>query len=219
MGIATHSYIDEAIRAAADSDFYDVIMTAYNFRNAKNKKLHDAINYAAGKGLGIIAMKTMAGAYWDKAKKHPINTTAALKWVLQNKNIHSTVPGFTTFDQLQQDLAIMKDIRMTAGEKKDLKLDEGKKLAQNSLYCLQCGQCLGQCSKKLDIPTLMRAYMYAYGHKNMKNAQKTVINSAADAQSCSDCATCKVSCRQGFDIKNRIMDIQRIKDIPVEFLV
>jgi len=32
LGIATHSWEPEAIRAAADTKIYDVIMTAYNFR-------------------------------------------------------------------------------------------------------------------------------------------------------------------------------------------
>ncbi len=36
-------------------------------------------------------MKTMAGAYWDREKTKPINGVAALKWVLQNENIHTTV--------------------------------------------------------------------------------------------------------------------------------
>jgi predicted aldo/keto reductase-like oxidoreductase len=80
LGIATHSYEPEAIRAAADTGVFDVVMTAYNFKKSNRTEIEDAINYAAGKGMGIIAMKTMAGAYWDKERTRPINTRAALKF-------------------------------------------------------------------------------------------------------------------------------------------
>ena len=49
-------------------------MTAYNFRKKdwsseqSGEELEDAIQYAAESGIGIIAMKTMAGVYWDKEK-------------------------------------------------------------------------------------------------------------------------------------------------------
>ena len=121
LGIATHAYQHEAIRAAADVGIYDVVMTAYNFRIQNREEIEETIQYAADAGLGIIAMKTMAGNYWDKERTKPINTKASLKWVLQNQNVHTTVPGFTTFDQLYQNLEIMENLNLTEEEKNDLK--------------------------------------------------------------------------------------------------
>ena len=110
IGIATHSYVDEAIRAAADTGIYDVAMAAYNFRMENLQTLNDAVAYGASHGLGMIAMKTMAGGYWDKERTQPINSTASLKWILQNENIHTTMSGMTTFDELQLNLAMLQDI-------------------------------------------------------------------------------------------------------------
>ncbi len=92
LGVATHSFEPEAIRAAADTGIYDLVMTAYNFRKNNIAEIDEAIGYATEKGLGIIAMKTMAGVFWDKERTRPINTKASLKWVLKNENIHTTVP-------------------------------------------------------------------------------------------------------------------------------
>jgi len=58
-------------------------------------------------GLGIVAMKTQAGVYWDKEKTTPINMKAALKWALRDPNVHTAIPGFTTLDQLQTDLDVL----------------------------------------------------------------------------------------------------------------
>jgi predicted aldo/keto reductase-like oxidoreductase len=216
IGVATHSFEHEAIRAAADAGIYDVVMTAYNFRSQNISAINDAIDYAAGKGLGIIAMKTMAGAFWDKEKKESINPVAALKWVLQNENIHTTVPGFTTFDQLHQDLSVMEDLRLSEEEKSDLKMANAK--YPTGLYCRQCRECLPQCPAGLDIPSAMRAYMYAYGHRNLLHAQQVLSGARLPEDPCSGCLACRVECSSGFDVRSKITDIVRLKDLPQDLL-
>ncbi len=216
LGIATHSYEPEAIRAAADTGVFDVVMTAYNFKKSNRTEIEDAINYAAGKGMGIIAMKTMAGAYWDKERTRPINTRAALKWVLNNENIHTTVPDCSSFDQLDQDMSLMADFELTENEKKDLKLRPGE--LSTGIYCQQCGDCIPHCPENLDIPTIMRSYMYAYGYKNLAHAQQTLKSASLQKTACSGCATCQVECTAGFDIKEKIADIKRLVDVPHDFL-
>ncbi|HLF35270.1 MAG TPA: aldo/keto reductase [Cyclobacteriaceae bacterium] len=216
IGIATHSFCDEAIRAAADAGIYDVVMTAYNFKNEKDNKLKEAIDYAVKAGLGIVAMKTTAGAYWDRERKVPVNTHAALKWVLQNENITSVVSGMTGYEELEKNLLLNNDYKLTREELTDLKL-----AFQNpspGLYCTQCHQCVRQCRKGLDIPNLMRGYMYAYGYRNFPTAKKALSISGIDSLSCSECRSCTVQCSRGFDVPGKIRDIVRINDIPSEFL-
>jgi predicted aldo/keto reductase-like oxidoreductase len=216
LAIATHSWETEALRAAADTHVYDIVMTAYNFRKSNLDEMNNAIAYAANKGLGIIAMKTMAGVYWDKERTKPINTKASLKWVLQNPNIHTTVPGFTSFDQLQQNIEIMKDIRMSEEELNDLKVTNED--TAFGIYCQQCAQCIGQCKADIDIPTLMRSYMYAYGYKNFRQAKQAIKLSGINGYPCKDCQTCQVNCAMQFDVKGKISAILRLQEVPDEFL-
>jgi predicted aldo/keto reductase-like oxidoreductase len=216
IGIATHRYESEAIRAAVDTGIYDVVMTSYNFLKTNLEELNDAIRYAAESGLGIIAMKTMAGAFWDKERAKPINTRAALKWVLQNESIHTTVPDCTTFDQLSQDLGIMSDLKLTEEEMKDLVSPSGEPVS--GLYCQQCGECLPQCPHGVDIPTLMRSYMYAFGYHNLPHAKLTITAAGLKSNPCSACKTCNVKCKMGFDIRKKIQDISRIIEISGDFL-
>lgn len=215
VGIATHSYEHEAISAAADTKLYDVVMTAYNFRKENLKDLNDAILYAANAGLGVVAMKTMAGAYWDKERTKPINSRAALKWVLQNENIHTTVPGMTTFDQLDQNIRLMTELPMNEQERKDLMA--GLRLP-DGIYCQQCGECIPQCPQSVDIPTIMRSYMYAYGYRNTVHAQQTLGYSQISDNPCDGCSSCTVTCRMGFDVKKKITDIARLTNVPSDFL-
>jgi predicted aldo/keto reductase-like oxidoreductase len=222
LGIATHRLEHEAIRAAVDVGIHDVIMTAYNFRRKswkveqKGEALDDAIQYAAESGLGIIAMKTMAGVYWDKERTKPINTTAALKWVLQNKNVHTTVPDCSTYEQLEQDLAIMSDPELTEQEKQDLQPPSED--LSSGLYCRQCNKCISQCPEAMDIPTIMRSYMYAYGYRNLAFARRTIGSTGLHSFPCKDCKHCSVNCQMGFDVRSKILDISRLQDIPEDFI-
>lgn len=216
IGVSTHRNEPECLRAAADSKVYDVVLTAYNFKHSKLPEMEKAIAYAAGKGIGIVAMKTQAGVYWDKEKQQPINMKAALKWALQNENVHTAIPGFTTFDQLALDVTVMEDLTLTPEEKKDLKLD--RTAALTGMYCRQCEKCLSQCGKGFDIPTLMRSYMYAYGYKNLSLAKETFESLELSNLPCTDCNTCNVTCTMGFDVREKLLDIARIQDVPTDFL-
>ncbi|UCH14218.1 MAG: aldo/keto reductase [Bacteroidales bacterium] len=217
IGIATHSWEQEAIDAAVETGIYDVAMVAYNFKKENIGEINKAIENAAKSGVGIIAMKTMAGAFWDKEKTLPINTKASLKWALQNENIHTAVPGITTFDQLAEDIDVMSDLNLTDKEKADLKLAQRK--TENGIYCQQCAECIDQCPEFLDIPTLMRSYMYAYGYRNTSNAKATLANAGISSLPCPECDFCKVECTMGFNIKQKIMDIARLNKVPDDFLI
>jgi predicted aldo/keto reductase-like oxidoreductase len=139
LGVSIHNNEPEMIRATVDAKIYDVIQTSYNFRQPHREEVKKTIADAAKAGLGIVAMKVIAGCYWEKERKHPINVKVAMKWVLQDENIHTIIPGITTFDQLELDMSVMENPSLTPQEKEDLRL--GKKMAMPGLYCAQCGRC------------------------------------------------------------------------------
>lgn len=216
VGIASHNDIDEALNSAADSGIYDVAMIAYNYKTLNTASLNETISKAVERGMGIVAMKTAAGASEDKSG-NPINTDAALKWVLQNKDISSIVSGMSSFDELKKNLAMIGNLEMTDQEKMDLKLGsfgQGK-----TLYCHQCGKCLPQCAHGLDIPTIMRSYMYAYGYRDTAKAWHTLAGVDLQDKPCTNCAICDINCTAGFDIRKKITDISRLKDVPGDFIM
>jgi predicted aldo/keto reductase-like oxidoreductase len=216
IGVSTHRNEPEVIQAVIDSKVYDVVLTAYNFRQPHRDEVKAAIGRAASAGIGVVAMKTQAGVYWDRERQHPINMKAALKWVLLDKNVSTAIPGFTAFDQMDLDLSVMEDLTLTPQEKKDLQPREESTLA--GLYCQQCGKCVAQCRRHIDIPTLMRSYMYAYGYRNLGVARQTLDSLEPSPIGCRDCRTCVVRCTMGFDVRQRVLDIARLKDVPEEFL-
>lgn len=217
VGIASHGNIEEALTAAADSKVYDVAMIAYNYKTENKKAMNEALAYAAKAGVGVVAMKTTAGAFRNKNQANLLNSDAALKWVLQNENISSIVSGMSSLEELNKNLEMIKNLKMTSQELKDLNLAINN--SDPGLYCHQCRQCVTQCPYNLEIPTAMRSYMYAYGYRNFEHAQHTLIDADIPENLCKNCDTCKVTCTAGFNIKERIADISRLKNVPQEFLV
>jgi len=209
IGVSTHQNEAEVIHAAVDSKVYDVVLTAYNFREDHYPETKKAIARAAAAGLGIVAMKPLAGLYWDEEKTRPINTKAALKWVLEDPNVHTAIPGMTAFEHLNEDLEVMTDITMTAEEK--AALIAPPELA--GFYCQHCGQCLAQCPHNMPIPSLMRGYMYAHAYRNYAAAQDLVLSLEVPADSCGQCEPCAVRCAKGFAVKERIRNIVQIQNV------
>ena len=214
-GFSTHSNEPLVINAAAESDIYDVILTQYNYRIDYLTELQSAIKKAAASGIGIIAMKTLAGGgFLDKQKTKTMNTTAALKWVLSNPDITTTIPGMTSYDQVELNAKILADINLTDTERKDLiaaKADPG-------LFCSGCRQCLDECPYNLPIPDLMRAYMYAYGYSSPMMAKNFLSEIGITDNPCSNCDECKVNCSRLFAVREKITDVTRLLDVPSEFL-
>jgi aryl-alcohol dehydrogenase-like predicted oxidoreductase len=212
IGVTTHSNEPEVIRAAVEGKVHDAVLTAYNFRQDHRDEVRRAVAEAVAAGIGIVAMKTQAGAFWDKEKLQPINMKAALKWVLSDANVTTAIPGMTTFDQLEDDLAVMADLTLTEQDLKDLRMD-----VQAGLYCQSCKKCLPDCRRQLPVPEIMRSYMYAYGYRNLGLARDLLEEIDLPANPCRDCLTCTVRCVKGFDVADRVQDIARLKDVPAEF--
>jgi len=112
------------------------------------------------------------------------------------------------------DLSVMENLTLTPEEKKYLELARANPKA--SLFCQGCGTCLKQCKIAPDIPTLMRCYMYA-GYRDLAAAARNIEAVKDNPIACADCASCVVKCRMGFDIKERAVDIIRLRDFPMEF--
>lgn len=223
IGVSTHN-LPKIVDAVVESGNYDVVLTTYNYLNtqlirarseAPVLNMDAAIKKAADAGLGIVGMKALAGGgFLDKERTKPINTTAAIKWVLSNPNIHTVIPGITEFDQLDLDVKMMTNLILTDQEKDWLNATR----AMAGLYCTACSNCVPGCKKNLPIPEIMRAYMYAYGYKRPELAYSLLNNVAVRDNPCNKCDVCSATCSKNFNIKEKITDISRLVNVPADFL-
>jgi aryl-alcohol dehydrogenase-like predicted oxidoreductase len=214
IGVSTHKNEPEVLDAAVESGVIEVVLAAINFQQDYREELSHAVDRAGKAGIGVVAMKTMAGGFHDKERKRPVNCAAALKWSLQNPRVTTAIPGMTSFDMLAENARVNEDLTLTEEERSDLVYGP----AQGGLYCQGCEICVKGCQHQLPIPEFMRAYMYTYGYRDLALARDLLTRHATVGAECSTCVTCTAVCVKGFDIAGRIADVRRVKDIPEEFL-
>ena len=215
LGISTHADMANVINATVEAGIYDVIITSFNFTMATDTALMTAITNAAAKGIGIIAMKVLAGGARfpnpETLRRYSgqVINSAALKWVLRNEFIASTIPGIGNFDHLRANFAIASDITLTD--------EESRFLADNNLtlgmeFCRQCSKCLASCPKKADIPNLMRTHMYAVQYADFALARQTLstIPDTQALQACGLCSSCVAKCSNSVNIGRKIDELKLI---------
>jgi len=214
---STHVYWPELLTAAADKGFYDVALISFNYSMANDEASLNAMKYAASRGTGLVAMKTQCQQDWYKqnlpaeTQKYYEGTlmhSALLKWVLHHDLITTAVPGFTTFEQLQADAAVVYDLEYSSDEVKFLE-DHNVKLALQAV-CRFCGGCRETCPHGVDIPSLMRTHMYAasYGNMHMTKSTLTGIEKDQGLAVCDECGECVARCRNSVQIAQRLEELQ-----------
>jgi predicted aldo/keto reductase-like oxidoreductase len=60
--------------------------------------------------------------------------------------------------------------------------------------------------------------MYAYGYRNLAAAKETFELAGVTDPPCAECGDCPVRCPMGFDVKKRIVDIARIRNVADDFI-
>lgn len=218
-GFSTHVDWPDIVNDAAERKFYDVILISYNYSMHNDQRVFDAIKKAYDSGIGLIAMKTQCQQGWYKRElssemqsyySEKNMNTALLKWVLRNQYITTAVPGFTTFDQLKEDILVALNLDYTKEEENFLR-SRNVKLAMESV-CRQCGTCMSSCPYNVDIPSLMRTHMYllSYGNPLMARITLDRIDSGNGLDKCAACSNCTGRCRYNVPVSERINELKGI---------
>jgi len=198
VGISTHRTVD-VLNEAMRLEVFDVALVMLNYTMAHNAEVLSTIERAAKLGIGIVAMKTQAGGTIKPDPKlpkelRPESQTALLKWVLNHEFVTTAIPGFSTYEHLEQDFSVVRDLAYTDREKKFLANDS---FVAEAEFCHQCGECKKDCPNQVDIPLLMRSHMYAVQYRNIGVARQTLASAAPGMglDSCAGCDSCAVHCR------------------------
>jgi predicted aldo/keto reductase-like oxidoreductase len=214
LGISIHSNL-AMMRQAVESGFFSVLMAAYSALD-EDRLTADLLPLAASKGVGLVAMKPLAGGRlgdpppggWNRPLFHGESPAQiALRYVLSNPHIACAIPGMMTLKELQEDLHVAKKPRkLSAQEIKEfmaMAADAGKG------FCRNCGYCL-PCPEGIPIPDVFRyeSYYRRYGLKDWAKEQYGVL--ASNGQACSDCQTCIEKCPYGVPIPSGLKQAHKI---------
>jgi predicted aldo/keto reductase-like oxidoreductase len=213
-GVSTHGGQPELMPFLAKHAAIDVILTSYNF--TMDAGMNGLIDEAAKAGKGIVAMKVMAGGFRRLRPTDPNYTKlkqegallSALKWVMRNPNVGTTIPSMTDMDQLEENLKAMAQ-PFGAADEKLLALQLQR---IGPFYCRMCGKCSGACPQGVPVPDVLRFLTYADGYGQFALARERYSELPAKYASvkCADCPGCQVRCPNGVRVAERLIRAQEL---------
>ena len=214
IAISTHNTV-EVLNAVIPLNVFDVTLVTLNYTMAHDEEKLGTIEKAAKSGIGVIAMKTQAGGTVRPDAKMPRelppeSQTALLKWVLNHEFITTAIPGFSTYEHLEQDFSVVRNLEYTDAEKRFL---ADKSFVAQAEFCQQCGQCREDCPKRVDVPALMRSHMYAVQYRNTGMARYVLAKSepGRGLDACRACVSCEARCRNSVQIGRKIEQLKSLQ--------
>jgi aryl-alcohol dehydrogenase-like predicted oxidoreductase len=237
IGISTHdpnNMVDYAIKCNLDvvqTSYSYVIGGVY--RDAAIKKLHDAgIGVVAMKPvIGLTSAPKEMGpmpdyfnermlkaygfttpprdfSYQPPLKAGEETGVAALKWVLRNPGISTSVPHHESVHELEMNIRAMTGEYTPADEK----LLYVRSQENGPLYCRMCYQCKDQCPKGVPVTDELRFLAYNDFGRSLHQARLSFMELPRDVRNlrCSDCSSCTINCPNGVMVRDRLIRAQEL---------
>lgn len=230
VGMSGHAgHLIECLDYALDTDSVDVILVAYNFGQdpafyqpftrsfdfiARQPQLPRALQKAKGKGVGVIAMKTLMGARLNDMRPFEKGgatfAQAAFRWVLSNRNVDALIVSMTSPTGIDEYVGASG---ARAAADPDLPLLRRYARVNGASHCRHgCAECLSACPYGVPIGEVLRTRMYAvdYGDPTLARSEYALLpTGAAPCLSCT-AQPCRGSCPHGLPIERLLAPTHRL---------
>jgi uncharacterized protein len=209
IGVSAHD-INAVVDRILKIGKFDVVQTTYSyaigapFRQESISKLYRA-------GIGVVAMKVIiavAGFVPREVKLPNEGPLAAIKWVLLNPAISTTVPYTKNIAEVEMNVRAMKE----SYTPQDEKLLYARLQEIRPLYCRMCYGCNGKCPEGVPVTDELRFLAYHDFGGNFDQARGNFERLPQQIRSirCSDCSSCAIQCPNGVDVRNRLIRAQTL---------
>jgi len=154
----------------------------------ESEALEALIPFAKEKKVGLIAMKPCAGGALNEVALN-------LRYIL-NSGMDVAIPGMDELDQVEKNLAVLKDLKpLTPDEMAKLNAEKDR-LSDN--FCRRCEYCM-PCPNGLNISFLhvLKAYYYNYDLKDWVYQRLAALPKTF--KDCTQCGECVKKCPYALD--------------------
>ena len=204
LGTSSHgpNNMEELLMTAVKSGHFDVIQPSFNFM--KFPQLPEVIKEAHKRGVGVIAMKTLAGAKDMKVEAREEEfPQAAFKWVLKHPEVSGLIITMKTVSDLDVYLKA-SGAEFTSADQRVL--DRYARLYGKEYCRTGCGECEGSCPAGVEIASVMRYQMYFKDYGMEKRAIQSYASLTRNAAACAECnePACIGKCPYGLPVKKML---------------
>ncbi len=235
MGFSFHGTHEAFIRILDGYD-WDFVQVQYNILDENFQAGIRGIEYAAAKGVGVIAMEPLRGgslvgkmpkeikALYDSApiKRSPADW--AFRWIYNNPAITLILSGMNDEDHIKENIRIASESAPNSLTDQELSIIENVRDTYQKLMrvgCTGCAYCM-PCPAGINIPSAFKNLnnYYMFGKPGAKIGHMMSAGAVTDdwdfhwTSSCIDCGKCEEACPQDIPVRQVFKDVQKSLEGP-----
>jgi predicted aldo/keto reductase-like oxidoreductase len=219
LGFSFHDEYALFERIVDATDLWSFCQIQYNYMDEGSQAGRRGLEYASGKGLGVIVMEPVRGgmlarppeqvaALWAGARRRRAPADWALQWVWDQPEVSFLLSGMSTMEQVKENVASAEGSRVGLLEADELELigrvrDVYRALAP--VPCTDCKYCL-PCPNGVAIPDIFEIYndgvMYKEGR--LTRMYYDWLDEGARADACTRCGECEPKCPQKIAVADEL---------------
>ncbi len=204
LAVSSHgpNGMETLLMEAVRSGHFDIIMPAFNFM--KFPKVPEILKEAQARGVGVVAMKTLAGA--EDMELDPKGSPfehAAFRWVLKHPEVAGLVVTIKRVRDLDHYLQASGEPYAAADQ---YTLNRYAALYGNDYCRTGCGDCEPACPVNVPVASILRYQMYFNRYEDEKRAMKEYAALERNASSCLSCrdSACERACPYGLPVAAKL---------------
>jgi len=235
VGFSFHGDLP-AFKEIVDAYDWAFCQIQYNILDEKLQAGTEGLEYAAGKGLGVIAMEPLRGgmlarnvpprvqAVWDEAPVRRTPAEWALRWIWNRPEVHVILSGMNDEAHIDENIRIASEAlpcSLSERELDTIRLATGAYRGLMKSDCTGCRYCL-PCPAGVAIPACLQVYnsKYALQDKHPRTTYAMFMGGLfggppAYASRCTECGQCLPKCPQNVPIPDLLKDVAREFEGPL----
>ena len=200
-------------------DFYSgwtMCQVQYNYIDIENQAGIEGVQYAASKGLAVVAMEPILGgrlvnppeeiqALWDTSTRKRKPADWALQWLWNQPELSVALSGMSTMAQVEENIASAEHSGIQSLYEEELALVAQVReqyQALSPIPCNKCNYCM-PCPNGVNIPRVFETYNQGLIYNQQDGARQAYnrwIPELERANNCIACKDCEDLCPQSIQV-------------------
>lgn len=226
-GFSFHGSLPD-FREIVDAWKWQFCQIQYNYLDERFQAGTEGLEYAAARGLGIVAMEGLRGgvlggkahpkvqSIWDEAEVRRTPAEWALRWIWNRPEIHVNLSGMNDEGHIEENLRIAGEAQPNSLT--DHELDLVQRVAETyrglmrsdctgCRYCLPCPSgvdipgCLGVLNSRHALKDKRAGLVYMFFNSGVFGGKPSL------ASQCTECGTCLPRCPQSVPIPEILKEV------------
>jgi predicted aldo/keto reductase-like oxidoreductase len=224
LGFSFHDEFDVLKEIVDAWDRWAACMVQYNYMFTETQAGTKGVQYAASKGLAVVAMEPVYGgnlasppapvrAIMERGDPRRSPVDWALQWVWNQAEVNVVLSGMSTIEQVDENLASADRSgpgTLSAGDQRIVEEAAAAIRTLQPIPCTRCNYCM-PCPSGVNIPHNLGMYNNAVMYDRFDQSREGYKGTKAEerASACTDCDQCEPKCPQKIVISDWMPRIDR----------